>query len=445
MYTSISMSLSDKSTIGLLASVGLALAAPASSAPIYKLTIDDIIHRVSAQYITEGIDRADRDGAELVLIQLKTPGGLDTAMREIIEKILNAETPVVVYVAPSGARAASAGFLIAISADVAAMAPGTNMGAAHPVAGSGQEMDETMSKKVESDAAAYVRSIAAKRGRPVELAEKGVIESQSWTETEALEVGLIDYVAATEDELLEQLDGKTVTRFDGDEVVLNTKGQTVVAFEMRWPQRILSVIAHPNVAYILMALGMMGLYFELANPGAVLPGVIGAISLILAFFALQVLPVNYAGVLLLLVGMGLIIAEAFTPAFGVLGLGGIAALILGSLMLFKEQTVPTPALQLGWTVILPVVVTLVVVFGFLARLVIISMKRKPVTGDQGLIGLVGTASTDIDGRGKIFVHGEYWDALSQAKIAQGARVQVTRIDGLVLRVEPFSESLTERE
>ena len=445
MYTSISMSLSDKSTIGLLASVGLALAAPASSAPIYKLTIDDIIHRVSAQYITEGIDRADRDGAELVLIQLKTPGGLDTAMREIIEKILNAETPVVVYVAPSGARAASAGFLIAISADVAAMAPGTNMGAAHPVAGSGQEMDETMSKKVESDAAAYVRSIAAKRGRPVELAEKGVIESQSWTETEALEVGLIDYVAATEDELLEQLDGKTVTRFDGDEVVLNTKGQTVVAFEMRWPQRILSVIAHPNVAYILMALGMMGLYFELANPGAVLPGVIGVISLILAFFALQVLPVNYAGVLLLLVGMGLIIAEAFTPAFGVLGLGGIAALILGSLMLFKEQTVPTPALQLGWTVILPVVVTLVVVFGFLARLVIISMKRKPVTGDQGLIGLVGTASTDIDGRGKIFVHGEYWDALSQAKIAQGARVQVTRIDGLVLRVEPFSESLTERE
>ena len=439
------MSLSDRSTIGLLGSVALALAAPASSAPIYKLTIDDIIHRVSAQYITEGIDRADRDGAELVLIQLKTPGGLDTAMREIIEKILNAETPVVVYVAPSGARAASAGFLIAISADVAAMAPGTNMGAAHPVSGSGQEMDETMSKKVESDAAAYVRSIAAKRGRPVELAEKGVIESQSWTETEALEVGLIDYIAKTEDDLLEQLDGKTVTRFDGGEVVLNTKGQTVVAYEMRWPQRILSVIAHPNVAYILMALGMMGLYFELANPGAVLPGVIGVISLILAFFALQVLPVNYAGLLLLLVGMGLVIAEAFTPAFGVLGLGGIAALILGSLMLFKEQTVPTPALQLGWAVILPVVVTLVVVFGFLARLVIISMKRKPVTGDQGLIGLVGTASTDIDGRGKIFVHGEYWDALSQAKIAQGARVQVTRIDGLVLRVEPFSENSTERK
>ncbi len=439
------MNLSHRSTIGLLASVVMALAAPASSAPIYKLTVEDIIHRVVAQYITEGIDRADRDGAELVLIQLKTPGGLDTAMREIIEKILNAETPIVVYVAPSGARAASAGFLIALSADVAAMAPGTNMGAAHPVSGGGQEMDETMSKKVESDAAAYIRSIAAKRGRPVELAEKGVIESQSWTETEALEVGLIDYIANTEAELLEQLDGKTVTRFDGDEVVLNTKGQTVVAHEMRWPQRILSVIAHPNVAYILMALGMMGLYFELANPGAVLPGVIGVISLILAFFALQVLPVNYAGLLLILVGMGLVIAEAFTPAFGVLGLGGITALILGSLMLFKEQTVPTPALQLGWAVILPVVLTLVVMFGFIARLVIISMKRKPVTGAEGMIGQVGTASTDIDGQGKIFVHGEYWDALSQIEIAQGARIQVTGIDGLVLRVEPFSGSLTEGE
>jgi membrane-bound serine protease (ClpP class) len=429
----------------LLASVALALAAPTSSAPIIKLTVDDIIHRVSAQYITEGIDRADEDGAELVLIQLKTPGGLDTAMREIIEKILNSETPVVVYVAPSGARAASAGFLIAISADVAAMAPGTAMGAAHPVSGTGQEMDETMSKKIESDAAAYVRSIAGKRGRPVELAEKGVIESQSWTENEALEAGLIDYVAANQEDLLEQLDGATVTRFDGDEVVLHTAGQPVVEVEMRLPQRILSIIAHPNVAYILMALGVMGLYFELANPGAVLPGVIGIISLILAFFALQVLPVNYAGLLLLLVGIGLLIAEAFTPAFGALGLGGIAALILGSLILFKEQSLPTPALQLSWLVVLPVVLTLVVMFGFIARLVIIAQKRKPTTGDQGLIGQVGTASTDIDGRGKIFVHGEYWDVLSRQKISEGARVQVTGIDGLVLRVEPVSEKSTGRE
>ncbi|HEX9726447.1 MAG TPA: nodulation protein NfeD, partial [Vicinamibacteria bacterium] len=348
------------------------VALPALPAPIHKLTVNDIIHRVSAQYITEGIARADEEGAALVLIQLQTPGGLDTAMREIIEKILNAKTPVVVYVAPPGARAASAGFLIAISADVAAMAPGTNMGAAHPVSGSGEAMDETMSQKVESDAAAYIRSIAAKRGRPVELAEKGVIESQSWTEEEALAVGLIDYVAANQEELLQKLDGATVTRFDGQEVVLHTAGEPVIEQEMTLPQRILSVIAHPNVAYILMALGVMGLYFELANPGAVLPGVVGIISLILAFFALQVLPVNYAGLLLLVVGLGMVIAEAFTPAFGVLGLGGIASLILGSLILFKEQSVPTPALQLSWSVILPVVLTLVVMFGLIARLVVIS-------------------------------------------------------------------------
>ena len=421
------------------------MALPAAPESIHKLTVNDIIHRVTAQYITEGIARADEERATLVLIQLQTPGGLDTAMREIIEKILNAETPVVVYVAPSGARAASAGFLITISADVAAMAPGTNMGAAHPVSGSGEAMDETMSQKVESDAAAYIRSIAAKRGRPVELAEQGVIESQSWTEEEALEVGLIDYVAANQEDLLQQLDGATVTRFDGEKVVLETAGAPVIEQEMQLRQRILSVIAHPNVAYILMALGVMGLYFELANPGAMLPGVVGIISLILAFFALQVLPVNYAGLLLLLVGLGLVIAEAFTPAFGVLGLGGVASLIFGSLILFEEQSVPTPVLQLSWSVILPVVLTLVVMFGLIARLVVIAQRRKPSTGEEGLIGEVGTAATEIDGRGKIFVHGEYWDVTSQQKVDKGARVRVTGIEGLVLRVEPVSESLTEGE
>ena len=428
-----------------LAVAMVALAGPAASAPIHKLTVDDIIHRVTAQYITEGIDRADEEGASLVLIQLQTPGGLDTAMREIIEKILNSKTPVVVYVAPSGARAASAGFLITISADVAAMAPGTNMGAAHPVSGGGEPMDETMSKKVESDAAAYIRSIAAKRGRPVELAEKGVTESTSWTEEEALKVGLIDYVAADQAELLQLLDGTTVTRFDGEEILLHTAGESVIEQEMGLSQRILSVIAHPNVAYILMALGVMGLYFELANPGAVLPGVIGIISLILAFFALQVLPVNYAGLLLLLVGIGLVIAEAVTPTFGALGLGGVAALIFGSLILFQEQSIPTPALRVSWTVILPVISALVVMLALIARLVIISLRRKPTTGDQGMIGEVGTASTDINGGGKVFVHGEYWNVSAGQRIGKGERVRVTGIDGLVLRVEPVSESLTGRE
>lgn len=417
----------------------MGLAQPAWSRSIYEFEVNDIIHRVTAQYLIDGIEQAEEDDGELVLIRLHTPGGLDTAMRQIIEKILNSKVPVAVYVAPSGARAASAGFLITISADIAAMAPGTNIGAAHPVSGSGQPMDETLSKKVESDAAAYIRSIAAKRGRNVELAEKGVVESQSWTESEALESNLIDYIAASEKELLEKLDGTTIQRFDGSEVVLHTKDREVIQVEMSTPQRILSVISHPNIAYILMTLGVLGLYFELANPGAVLPGVIGVICLILAFFALQVLPVNYAGLLLVLVGIGLLIAEALTPTFGALGLGGVLAVVLGSLILFEEQSLPTPALHLSWTVILPVTLLLVVVFGFLGRLVIKAQLGKPTTGDMGLVGEIGTAQTEIEGTGKVFIHGEFWDVTSRHKINRGEKIRVTGIQGLVLEVEPVSK------
>jgi membrane-bound serine protease (ClpP class) len=426
-------------TIALLLGGALGFGAPAETASIYKLTVNEIIHRISAKYVTDGIDRADREGAELVLIQLQTPGGLDTSMREIIEKILNSKTPVVVYVAPSGARAASAGFVITLAADVAAMAPGTNIGAAHPVSAGGEPMDETMSKKVESDAAAYVRSLAAKRGRNVELAEKGVVESQSWTESEALEAKLIDYVAADEAELLATLDGKTVTKFDGRKIQVSTAGQPVLELEMSWPQKVLSVISHPNIAYILMAVGMLGLYFELANPGAVLPGVIGAISLILAFFALQVLPVNYAGLLLILVGIGLMVAEAFTAGFGAMGVGGLIALFLGSLILFDQPSIPTPALRVSWSVLIPVAAFLALMFGVLARLVIIAQRRKAATGQEGLIGEVGVAETDFPGEGKVFVHGEYWNARSKEKLAKGERVRITKVDGLVVTVEPVRE------
>ena len=417
----------------------MGLAGPVSAGTVYKVAVDDIIHGVTAQYIVDGIEKAEAEGGELVLIKLQTPGGLDTSMREIIEKILNSKVPVAVYVSPSGARAASAGFLITIAADIAVMAPGTNIGAAHPVAAGGQQMDETMSKKVESDAAAYIRSIAAKRGRNVELAEKGVVESQSWTEQEALEVGLIDYVVGDEAELLETLDGVTITRFDGREVVLETKDSEVIELEMTAPQRILSVISNPNIAYILMTLGVLGLYFELSNPGAVLPGVVGIICLIMAFFALQVLPVNYAGLLLIVVGIGLLIAEAFTPTFGALGLGGVVALLLGSLILFEKQTFPTPALQLSWLVILPVTLTLVIMFGFIARLVVKAHLEKPTTGTVGMVGEIGTAATEIDGTGKVFVHGEFWDVRSQNKITKGEQIRVTGIHGLVLDVEPVSK------
>jgi len=411
----------------------------ARSAPIYKLSVNEIIHRVSAKYVTDGIERADREGAGLVLIQLQTPGGLDTSMREIIEKILNSKTPVVVYVAPSGARAASAGFVITLAADVAAMSPGTNIGAAHPVSAGGEPMDETMSKKVESDAAAYVRSLAAKRGRNVELAEKGVVESKSWTEKEALDAGLIDYVASSQADLLAQLDGKTITKFDGTKIRVMTAGQPVVELEMTWSQKILSVISHPNVAYVLMALGMLGLYFELANPGAVLPGVVGAISLVLAFFALQVLPVNIAGLLLIVVGIGLMIAEAFTAGFGALGVGGVIALFLGSLILFEQPSIPTPALRVSWSVLVPVAIVLALMFSVLARMVVVAQRRKAATGQEGLIGEVGVAQTDFPGEGKVFVHGEYWNARSKDKLSKGDRVRVTKVEGLTVTVEPARE------
>jgi len=432
------MRLSNTIKLTLLACF-MGLTGPVWAGQVYKVAVDDIIHRVTAQYIVDGIEKAEEESGELVLIKLQTPGGLDTSMRQIIEKILNSEVPVAVYVSPSGARAASAGFLITIAADVAVMAPGTNIGAAHPVAASGQQMDETMSKKVESDAAAYIRSIASKRGRNVELAEKGVVESQSWTGEEALEAGLIDYVVGDEAELLEILDGVTITRFDGSEVVLQTKDSEVIELEMTVPQRILSVISNPNIAYILMTLGVLGLYFELSNPGAVFPGVVGVICLILAFSALQVLPVNYAGLLLIFVGIGLLIAEAFTPTFGVLGLGGVVALVLGSLILFEKQSFPTPELHLSWLVILPVTLTLVIMFGFIARLVVKAHLEKPMTGEQGMIGEIGTAATEIDGTGKVFVHGEFWDVRSQNKITKGEQIRVTGIHSLVLDVEPVSK------
>lgn len=413
---------------------------PAESATIIKLHLKEIIQPVTARYVTDGVDRADRENAELLLLQLGTPGGLDTSMRDIVEKILNCKTPVVVYVAPSGARAASAGFVITLAADFAAMAPGTNLGAAHPVPLGGGSTDETMSKKVESDAAAYVRSIAAKRGRNVELAEKAVVESESWTEKEALEKGLIDYVAADEKDLLAALEGRTIRKFDGREVRVATAGATIVEVPMSLPQRILSVIAHPNVVVILGALGLIGLYFELSNPGAIFPGVIGAICLILSFLALQVLPINYAGLLLIALGVGLVVAEVFTSGFGALGAGGIVALILGALTLFEQPSFPTPALAVSWSVLLPLVVMLVVAFSLIARLVVAAQRSKPVTGSEGLMGEIGTAETDLVGTGKVFLHGEYWTARSPENVAKGERVRVTAVRGLVLTVERAPEN-----
>jgi len=420
--------------------VGLPLSALA--APIYKVVLSDVIHGVTAGHVIDTIDAAAEDDAELVLIELETPGGLLVSTRDMIEAILGSERPVVVYVAPAGARAASAGFLIMISADVAVMAPGTNTGAATPVSGIGPELEGTMQKKVISDAAAYTRSIAERRGRNPETAEKAVTETLSWTALEAKEAGLIDYIVESEEELLDILDGMTIERAgrDGGDIVLATAGQEVVVHEMTRKQKILSFIANPNIAVLLGMIGLAGLYLEFSNPGSFVPGIFGGIAILLAAFAFEILPVNIVGVVLLVAGFGLLIVEAFTPSFGVMGAGGVIGIVLGALFLFEEQPLPTPALQVSLGMILPVAILLGLIVVFVGRKVVEAQRRPPLTGSESLVGRLATTRTVIDGEGKVFIHGEYWDARSAESIDEGERVKVVAVDGLMLRVERVPES-----
>ena len=423
--------------VGLAAVVGFPLSALA--APIYKVVLNDVIHGVTAGHVIDTIDAAAEDDAELVLIELETPGGLLVSTRDMIEAILGSERPVVVYVAPAGARAASAGFLIMISADVAVMAPGTNTGAATPVSGIGPELEGTMQKKVISDAAAYTRSIAERRGRNPEMAEKAVTETLSWTATEAKEAGLIDYIVESEEELLDILDGMTIERAGGD-IVLATAGQEVVVREMTRKQKILSFIANPNIAVLLGMIGLAGLYLEFSNPGSLVPGILGGIAILLAAFAFEILPVNIVGVILLVAGFGLLIIEAFTPSFGVMGAGGVIAIVLGALFLFEEQPLPTPALQVSLGMILPVAILLGLIVVFVGRKIVEAQRRPPLTGNESLVGRFATTRTVIDGEGKVFIHGEYWDARSAESIDEGERVKVVAVDGLMLQVERVPES-----
>jgi len=423
--------------------VSLAWSSVAAGGPIYKVELHDVIHRITAEHVIDTIEAAAEDDAEIVLIELQTPGGLLSATRAIIEAILGSERPVVVYVAPSGAHATSAGFLVTIAADVAVMAPGTNMGASTPVSGTGQKLEETMQKKVTSDAAAYTRSIAERRGRNPELAEKAVTEAMAWTATEALEQGLIDYIDRDENALLEILDGKTLDRGDGTEITLTTAGQEVVLRAMTRKQEILSFIANPNIAVLLGMIGLAGLYFEFSNPGMVFPGILGGISILLAAFAFEILPVNIVGLIFLVVGFGLLVVEAVTPSFGVIGAGGVVAIVLGALFLFEEQPLPTPALRVSLSMILPVTILLAIVVIVVGRKVMEAQSRPPVTGAEGLVGLIATVKTPIEGHGKggkVFVHGEYWDARASEPIDVDERVKVVGIDGLVLDVERLSKS-----
>jgi membrane-bound serine protease (ClpP class) len=409
----------------------------ATSAPpvVYVADVDSIIHPVSAEYMIETMDRADRNGAMLVVFTLRTPGGLVDSTREIVSHMIAARTPVAVFVAPAGARAASAGFLLTIAADVDAMAPGTHIGAAHPVAANGEKMDETMAKKAAEDIAAYARTLANRRHRNASLAALAVTESRAFTEEEALDASppLIDLVAPDVPGLLKLLDGRTITRFDGSAVVLRTDGARVVPVTMSVRQRVLSAIAHPNVAYLLLSLGTLGLTVELWSPGAVLPGVAGGLCLLLASFALQMLPVNYAGLLLILFGLLLLALEIKVPSYGLLTAGGLASLVFGSMILVDS---PIPELQVSLRVVLPVVLGFAGIALFLIRLGAASQGRPAVTGAAGMIGEVGHAMTAIgpETAGRVATHGEIWEATSEESIPEGARVNVTRVDGLRLSV-----------
>jgi len=409
------------------------LAAPAlAGGRVVVLIVDDTIQPASLRYLKRGLETADRSGAALTVIELNTPGGLLTSLRQMTTAITSAERPVAVYVTPTGGQAASAGFFLLMAADIAAMAPGTNTGAAHPVGDQGAELPKTISEKVTNDAAALIRSLATQRGRSAEWAEKAVLESLSYTEREALEKGLIDQVATDRGELLAALDGREVTRFDGTKQTLALATPEVVTVEPNASDKLLSVIAHPNIAYLLLLLGMLGIYFELSHPGAILPGVLGGISLLLALFALSVLPVNYAGILLIVLAVVFFIAEVKVTSYGLLAVAGLVSFILGSLMLIDS---PFPALRVSLSVVLPSAVVAAAVIIFLLSRVLRSHRARPSTGEEGLIGEIGEATADIDPRGKVFVHGEYWDARAAAPIRAGSAVRIVKIVGRQLEVE----------
>src|SRR5437762_8060584 len=419
--------------VALSLAVAAQLRAASDRPAVYAADVDSIIHPVSAEYMIETMARADRDGAALVVFTLRTPGGLVDSTRDIITHMLAAKTPVVIFIAPSGARAASAGFLLTIAADVAAMAPGTHIGAAHPVSGNSEKMDETMAKKAAADVAAYARTLATRRHRNVSLAEEAVNNSRAFTDEEALRAAppLIDLVAADIPDLLRQLDGRTVTRFDGTSIVLATAGARTTPIAMSRRQRVLSAIAHPNVAYILLSLGTLGLTIELWSPGAVLPGVAGGLCLLLAFFALQILPVNYAGLLLILFGLSLLILEVKIASYGLLTAGGLASLIFGSMMLIDSSA---PELQLSLSVVVPVVLGFTAIAAFLVRLALEAQRRPAVTGMEGMVNEPAEAITAIEPgvAGRVKMRGEIWQAVATDRIVPGERVRVTNLAGLTV-------------
>ena len=417
-------------TIALLTGVTQSLG---QERPVFDvITVDAAITPAIAAYIIKSVENAHTDGSDGIIILLDTPGGLDLAMRDIVKELLAPPIPVIVFVYPSGARAASAGVMITMAATVAAMAPSTNIGAAHPVAiGLGGKMDETMAEKVENDAIAYARGIAEKTGRNADWAEEAVKKSVSITAREALKINVIDVMAEDVEQLLSKIDGMTVSLPSG-RVTLKSKDAVLQVKKMGIREKVLTTLSNPNIAYLLLMIGLAGLYFEFSHPGAILPGVVGGISLILAFFAMQTLPVNYAGVLLIIFAIILFIAEIKIVSHGMLSVAGIISIVLGSLMLFES---PIPDLRVSFNVMIPTIIVISLFFIAVVSLAVKAQMGRPRTGVDGMVGERGKAITDIHGEGKVFVKGEHWNAWSSEPIEAGDTVEVVGMKGLKIEVK----------
>ena len=399
---------------------------------IYLGELSGVISPASSAYILRAITTAEENDAECLIIKLDTPGGLDESMREITKRILNANVPVVIYVAPRGARAASAGVFILYASHIAAMAPGTNIGAAHPVGMGGEKVDSVMANKVTNDAVAYLQSLAKTRNRNIQWAEKAVRESASIDDETALKIGVCEVIAENEEELIKKLDGKEV-RIQEQTKILDTKSVPIKKLSITLRERLLLILTNPNIAYILLLLGIYGLFFELQNPGMIFPGVVGGICLILGFYALHLLPVNYAGVALIILSAIFFILEIYVTSHGLLSVGGVISLVIGSLILFGSDQ---PFLRVSWEVIMVVVIIIVIFVGLLLFLGIKAQFRKPSAGKEGLVGERGIARTDIDDKGgTAFVHGEWWNAVSEKPIKRGAKIRVIDSEGMILKVE----------
>jgi membrane-bound serine protease (ClpP class) len=415
---------------------GLALLARAAFAAPHALAvhIDGVVHPITVEIFSRAVEEAKREKASFLLIRLNTPGGLMEATRELMEKMIAAPMPVVAYVTPSGGRAASAGFFLLEAADIAAMAPGTHTGAAHPVQ-LGGEMDDVMKQKVVNDAAAQVRAVAERRGRNAELAETAVTQSKSFTAREALDQKLIDLIARDQEELLAQLQGREVTRFNGEKIRLDPGLAVVEEYEKSLRERIISSIADPNIALILVVLGALGIYVEFSAPGLILPGALGAISALIGLSALAVLPINWLGAALMILALALFVLEAKITSHGVLGISGAAAMVLGAMLLVDS---PMPEMRIQLSTALALAIPFAAITMFLVSLVVRARENKVISGAEGMIGEIGVALIPLDPQGKVFVHGEYWDAVSMAPVAAGERVEVTAIENLKLKVRPAS-------